>query len=77
MKASEARLIAENKKRTDFREAFDKIMRDITHNSKFGYFEIRVLEKVSPDVEKELKRLGYTIERRETEYNFTEIFIKW
>jgi len=77
MKASEARLIAENKHRTAFRESFDKVMQTITHTAKGGKFEVWYFENLSPEVQVALEVLGYSIKRRVDNGNMEDIIITW
>ena len=77
MKASEARALAESKNNLAFREQFDNIMRDITHNAKFGYFEIKFYETLREDVESQLKKLGYEIIKHPDGRNGVDVKIQW
>ena len=77
MKASEARLIAENKNRSEHRECFDKIMNEVKILSKNGYFEYTYFQKFPKSVEEELIELGYKIERKKSNYNELDTIISW
>ena len=77
MKASEARQIAENKKRTDFRESFDKVINEIKIHSSLGQFETYYFNRLPKDVEEELNRLGYKVTRKGDNRNGEDILIKW
>lgn len=77
MTAQEARQIAENKVRSDFRESLDNALLEIKRQSSLGKYEVLYFGKLTEGVEIELKKLGYVIERKRGGFNETDLYIKW
>jgi len=65
MTAQEANDIAKAKNISIFYECLDKIMENIKHHSKHGYFELTCWDKLNDDVKKHLLELDYGLENPE------------
>lgn len=77
MKASDARAMAESKNITDLRKGLDHVLGEIKIQVNIGKFEFLYFNDLSKEVERELKKLGYKIERRDAGRNEIDIYISW
>lgn len=77
MKASEARNIAQSKIDNDHYNQYDKLITEIKHYAKGGFFEINVYEEILPSVSRVLAEDGYKINRTSDGRNGFDIKISW